>query len=519
MSEMNPYDDVPYQSKPVPYASAERLEVMAVLHGLEATPVPECRVLELGCAEGGHLLPMAARHPKAQFVGVDLSARQISDAKAAAASAGLTNIRFEEADLSQLGDLGQFDYIIAHGVYSWVPGPVREAMLKLCAERLTPRGVAYLSYNAYPGWHIRGIVRDAMMFHTREMENPEQRIAQATAILRFLEENTPEDTYWHKIFEVERKHLDHPGTDAYIMHEMLSPENQPFWFEDFVAAARRNGVDYLTDAEWSGLDDSLLDDKALKFLYAEADPIKREQLRDWIVGQTFRRSLLVHPGRDPHPKVAWGHLLGLYVVGSLEAVGPVDLQSGIKVKFRSHLNPDAAHVEIGASTLKCALQLLWEDHPQGLKVEEICAKVAAKLGVADDQTLLEDLADSFLFLFGRGYLDLAVRPQPFVHRPSERPRTTQLVRWRADAGMGGIDNLRHQWCAVDPFDARLLAHCDGKHDLAQLIDAVVADLSVGRLAVNVQGGGGIEAERLRALVADRIPQRLSILARGTVFDG
>ena len=93
---------------------------------------------------------------------------------------GLTNIQLLDMDIMDFSEAhGQFDYVIAHGVYSWVPNAVQERLLAICAHQLRPAGIAYVSYNTLPGWRMRSVVRDAMTYHTRGIAEPAKRVAQA----------------------------------------------------------------------------------------------------------------------------------------------------------------------------------------------------------------------------------------------------------------------------------------------------------------------------------------------------
>src|SRR5262249_30408638 len=160
------YDEVPYSSKPFPQTHPDNLATVATLFGMTPPPVERCRVLELGCAAGGNLLPLAAALPGSRFVGIDLSRRQIDDGRPGREALGLRNFRLRHRSILDVGaDFGQFDYILCHGVYSWVPAPVQDKILEVCAGHLAPNGVAYVSYNTYPGWHIPGAVRAMMRYH------------------------------------------------------------------------------------------------------------------------------------------------------------------------------------------------------------------------------------------------------------------------------------------------------------------------------------------------------------------
>ena len=160
MSQPSSYDRVPYDSKPFPQTHPDRLATMASLFGLKPPLVDTAQVLELGLAGGGNLIPMAVALPDSHFVGIDLSPRQVDEGVRVVERLGLTNIELRAQDILDLGeDLGVFDYILCHGVYSWVPASVQEKILEIHARHLAPGGIGYISYNAYPGWHLRGVVR------------------------------------------------------------------------------------------------------------------------------------------------------------------------------------------------------------------------------------------------------------------------------------------------------------------------------------------------------------------------
>jgi len=151
------HEEMPYESHPFRQTHPDRLATLSVLLGLEPPPLPSCRVLELGCASGGNLLPLAVAYPHAQFAGVDVSAVQIAQGQAAVDACGLGNVRLLTRSVTDIDErLGKFDYIIAHDLYSWVPNNVQDAILNVCSRNLTEQGVAYVSYNTLPGWRVRG---------------------------------------------------------------------------------------------------------------------------------------------------------------------------------------------------------------------------------------------------------------------------------------------------------------------------------------------------------------------------
>ena len=181
------YDAVPYRRQSYACTHPDRLASLAILLGLTPAPVDRCRVLEIGCASGDNLIPMAQTLPESQFVGIDLSERQIAVGQADIRALGLPNITLRQLDLLDVNaaQFGQFDYIIAHGVYSWVPPAVRDKLLAICQDHLAPSGIAYISYNVYPGWHFVEAVRHMMLYRTRGEAEPQRRAAQARSMLDF----------------------------------------------------------------------------------------------------------------------------------------------------------------------------------------------------------------------------------------------------------------------------------------------------------------------------------------------
>src|SRR5579884_2024888 len=189
MSHASPtsYDDIPYVSNPFLQSHPDRLATIATLFGLSIIRVDRCRVLELGCASGGNLLPMAQSFPESTFIGIDYSARQIADGQKFVEKLGLKNVQLKCLSILDITpEFGSFDYIICHGVYSWVPPPVQEKILDICRRNLTPNGIAYVSYNTYPGWHMRGMIRDMMLYHASHFTEPLTKVRQARALLDFL---------------------------------------------------------------------------------------------------------------------------------------------------------------------------------------------------------------------------------------------------------------------------------------------------------------------------------------------
>jgi SAM-dependent methyltransferase len=247
VSDAEAYTSVPYPGLAFPQTHPDRLALLATLHGLESAAPETARILEVGCADGLNLVAMACHSPGIGAVGFDLVDPALG--RAAVAELGLENVRLERADLLDSRDWGEFDYVVAHGVYAWVPEPVRESLIALIARSLAPYGVAFVSYNALPGARLRTMLREMALLHAGEQVELSERVDRACELYEFLapwSEDRP-DAYGAVLAsELERlRRLPRPV----LAHDDLGARYEPVWLRDVVRHAERHGLRYLADAE------------------------------------------------------------------------------------------------------------------------------------------------------------------------------------------------------------------------------------------------------------------------------
>jgi len=267
MPEKEPFahDVVLYPGLPFSQTHPDRLATIAALYGLPAAPPGRCRVLELGCGQGGNLIPMAYVLPESTFLGLDASRSAVAKGREQIAALGLTNVNLVNVDLLDASDLGTYDYVVAHGVYSWVPPSVQERVLAIASEVLAPNGVAYVSYNALPGGHVRRATREMMLWHVRDIEEPGERMAQARGLVRFLAEAAPPRPLFSAIL---KETIDHLGKqpDAVLFHDDLSEFNESLLFVDFMERANRHRLRFLSEADYCDMAVWNADSPAGRFL-------------------------------------------------------------------------------------------------------------------------------------------------------------------------------------------------------------------------------------------------------------
>ena len=517
------YDRVPYPSVSQHRTHPDHLAVLALLHGLETAPPERCRVLELGCADGGNLLPMALEMPQSRFVGIDLSPRQIEAGRAFAAELGAANLELRAGSILDVdASWGLFDYLICHGVFSWVAPAVQEKILAVCRENLSPNGVAYVSYNTFPGWHLRRMVRDMALYHTRGVDDPEVCAARALDLVRFLAESAWGEEDAHALFlRSAREHFeeyrDRPG---YLLHEYLEETNAPLYFHEFIARAEGHGLQYLSDA-----DPHLMQIENLPAPVAErlrgfaSGRLELEQYLDFVLNRTFRRTLLCHAGVPLERTVVTERMRRLHAASGARPDAQVpDLRHGIGEGFRAERGTTFTTSHPLAKAVLVVLAGVW---PRALSFDDLLKEARQRLAAAGEgegcgEEVLADLLDS---LYWSGIVDLHLLPPACTGVAGDFPRAAPLARRQAAAGVL-ITNQRRRVVALDDPVARvLLVHLDGGRDRAALVGLLERDVREERLEIAFQGEPLGESPRLPAVLASLVEHHLRKLAEHALLVG
>jgi SAM-dependent methyltransferase len=518
------YDEIPYGNPSFAVTHPDRLAAVATLYGLRPAPVERCRVLELGCASGGNLLPLAELLPHSRFVGIDLSPGQVARGRAAIEALGLANVRLMPLDIAGVPeDFGAFDYIICHGLYSWVPADVRDKILAVCKRHLAPDGVAYVSYNTYPGWHLRAVFRDLLGFHVRPAAEPRERVARARAFVDFLDRAFPNpDSLYGQLLRREVANLK-PATDAYLFHEHLEAVNEPCYFHQFVEKAAGHGLQYLDEAEASPMPPWLTEQVRETLTRLSSDPIRQEQYLDFLSGRTFRRTLLCHDhqpvNRDPPPALlARFHLTAL---AEPVVTGQPDLASDAPLDFRT---AEGVILSTNHPLVKTALLALFGACPRSLSWDALLAEVRARLSGTPAARLLDGdgsgaLAEGLLECFRSHLIGLHLFVPPLVLGLSERPVARPVARLRAAEADPWITNLLHRVVPLGDFDRLVLRFLDGRHDRAALTEELARLAAGGAFTAVWEGQPLHDPVRLRGLLGEWLEAALGRLARSALLIG
>lgn len=488
---LNPYDEVPYGGHTVPLAHPERLALAAMKRGLSPAPPDRCRILELGCAEGGNVIPLAFHLEGCEVVGVDASAVQIEQAKEARDRLGLDNLELRHANILELGDeLGTFDYVLCHGVFSWVPEEVRAKILAICRDHLSPHGVAYVSYNCAPGWAFRSLMRRALMERVRGVTDPEERIRRVRETISWMAESPVKDTPWGQLLAAEAEGVwEH--RDAYLVHEYLSEENRPFHFREVVDLAASHGLAFLDELARATSDPRLEGAFRESFSQHVSDWVEAEELSETFLFRAFRCSLFVKadaPLGDPHPELT----ARVRLAARIEAeTTRVSLDPGVHEFFR------LAGVRISAEDpiLKAALLEIGRWWPRGLSLDEIEERVCALLevrrvlapGERPDAAKLAALRADLMSLAGYGLIDLRLREPALSAAAADRPRVSALTRWQAERAPWAT-TAHHRVVPFDAFTRLLIRSLDGARDRAELVARMREHAEKGDVSLTLEDG-------------------------------
>ena len=468
----NDYDRVAYPSMAHPQTFVDNLSVKGFLRGLNVAHPGSCRVLELGCGDGFNLAAMAALHPGSSYTGIDYAGEAITRGRAMMEDLGLKQVRLEQADIRKLDalspSLGQFDYIMAHGVYSWVPEEVREALLATLGRLLAPHGIGFVSYLALPGAHLREMVRTIIRFHTRDTDNMEDKVEQARSVLKMISDGSMMPNHYTQWITDELKNIDtHMGSSLY--HDELSSISAPLLFTDFLKHASQHGLEYLSEAECLTPVSRALSDTAREQLKPlESNRILLEQYLDFIEGRRFRQTLLCRPGLCR--ALDYTRLDELWIHCRCKRLNPDKLLTDEGTLDFEGLKK--AELRAGTPATKAAMLVLAEHREEALPFPELLKAARARL-LADKCEPAPDFDMELRMYFTRacvpGLVQFTWGPLSSAKEIPERPLAHPLARWGIAKGAPTGFSYGGSFVEVNGgLGKHLLSLLDGTRDHATL---------------------------------------------------
>lgn len=434
------YSELGYKSMPFPYTTPATLEAYAALVGVSAPNPKTARVLELGATYGGNIISQALFNPDATFVGIELSQEQVEKGNEVIANAGLTNVSLIQSDIASIGsEIGTFDYIIAHGVYSWVDDGVKDALLRLIDEHLAEDGLAYVSYNTYPGWHTMEEVRQLMMFSNRDKAqfNHKEKVLHGktigsivgSQILKYDNLKERNSKFLGALRSVMQK------DEYYVGHDHLEPNNDPVYFYQFNDHLGAHNLAYLCDADLTlsmvrSFDADIADtlDKL-----ALNDHVAQEQYLDFMLDTTFRKSIIC---KAKHAESV------TYDMGNPELVNSVPMRTIINNFTYTILFNEEALSMFENDIVRDTFQSIIKDGGQFNMIEALAIVKAANDAAKGDDASLEAAVNALYVAMAehivRGGLRFLKHPHPkayYMEGQSFVPaRFTKFVKALVESG-------------------------------------------------------------------------------------
>ncbi len=513
------YDDFPYESHPFPQTHPDRLALLGTLFGMTPESPLNCRVLELGCASGGNLIPMALQLPQSSFYGIDLSSAQITEGKELIDQLGLNNIEIEHQDIMEVSQktLGKFDYIICHGVFSWVPETVQQKILEIAGSCLSENGIAYISYNTYPGWHMRGSIRNMMQYHASNFANMRDKVNQSRALLSFLAESvSTQDNPYGQYLQRELKNLSQVN-DSYIAHEHLEGHNTPLYFHSFIESAENHDLQYLGEAEFGSMLASNFQQKVADTLKKVGrNVIQMEQYMDFLRNRMFRSTLLCHKSHKLNRNVNAQRLKELHIASPVRPVEPhLDLSPDNRQNFSM---PNKSTIGTSAPITKAALKILGDNWPASIKFTELYDQAASLAGLPETEDRSNLLATDLLTGYTSNAVELHILETDLCMEVSDNPSTSILAREQAKKSLM-VTNLRHEISKIDEPTRQLLTLLDGTRDFDDLCGSLIELVERDVLVLRQEGANLKGTDQAKPAVETFVRKTLLNLGRRALLTG
>jgi methyltransferase-like protein/SAM-dependent methyltransferase len=502
MTQVTAY--LPSANKAIRDGCPDRLHVVATLFGLSAAPPEKSRVLEIGCAEGVHLAALAVLAPGSRHLGVDLDERAVAKGTETISTLGLDNLSLECTDFRELARRSErYDYVIAHGVYSWVPRQVRDALLSVVRDLLDERGVAYVSFNALPGSHARNMVRDLVLPHVHGLTDSRERIQRAREVAKELLRLPTQPGSAFALLRAELEHFSR-ASESLVHHDYLAETNESVTVTTFVEHLEEHGLEYIADA--GTLDCSPLAGHPLASTLDAGTEGRLERLAqlDRLEMRRFRQAVVCRKGASSR-NLDFARASSLWFTSSAEPAARGAMQGTEPVRFKC---VSGLELETTVPSIKFALYELGRVWPAALRLDDLAQRAAEHLGsTLNPEELSRLLLDSAASVAVRAF---ARAPRAARTLPS-KPAATALARLEATTG-SEVTNLHHEPVKIEvAFHRALLALLDGTRSHDALSHALADAIEARHLAVP-----GIEPgarSRWEGLLGREVEAGLNRLAR------
>lgn len=546
------YDHLHYASKVHPGRHPAHFAAMAKLYAVSAPALENSSILEIGCATAQALIPLALSLPDTQFTGIDPSLSQITAGRKTCQELGIKNIKLLHCGVDEIAQQKlSFDYIICHGVFSWVSPKIQQSILSLCHTHLSANGIAYISYNTNPGWNFRKTVRDLLHCSVDRKLSPQAQIGQARQILQTFEGSIGRDYErpYSLMLSTELARI-RSESDSYLFHEFLEENNHPVFFHEFISAARAHSLKVIADAHFSRngtfrfdyLDTANVEKPNLEQLSLKAPQTKAgqedltakcsiEQFGDFVFNNSFRESLLCHDNLISSEQAQLSVLNEFYLTASYQPLSQ-DEQSRDSLSVsaeRSQANffsneevqfEDLAGRKLfpEKACLKLSLNELWQEWPRAIRLGQLLDTVEGLLAAKQIKTSLdrEALFHALLELICKDGITLFPFNPKVANSISASPKVTKFTQHQAKHS-AFVTNLKYETVCIGELERELIQFLDGTRHLPDIAQALLE--SFNKRGATLKEGGEIvtDPEQRLRLVTTLSADLLETLRRAALL--
>lgn len=520
------YDDFPYESYSFAHSRPEHIRTVGLLFGMKPPAIETARVLELGCASGGNIINFATIYPKSYTLGVDLSKVEVDQGIKRINDLGLKNIELKHMSITDIDEsYGKFDYIICHGVFSWVPSFVRDKILEISKKLLNPEGISFISYNTLPGWNMVNTIRDMMLFHSSMFKDDFNKVQQAKLFLNFVTDSLGEsDTSYIKFLKEEAVNLAQ-REDSYLRHEYLAEENKQFYFHEFIDLAKAQELNYLGESNFHAMFLGNLPTKAVEKLKDIQDIVRTEQYMDFIQNRRFRCTLLCHNNITLNRNITPESMKGFYLQCNLV---PEKLESEIEINnslenIFFYLNNDKSISVSSSSPIMKAIFYTYVDNIGNvLTAEELFNLAQKKLPKFKKQDFEQEFNAIIAKLVFSGYVKLFATKPVFVYKISKKPKVSDLALYQIKHAVGNkfwITTQINEVFAPQIHQKFVLELLDGTNSLEQLNEKILDKFISGEMTANDGDKKVTDPELLKQLAKECVDSSLELFKKNYILVG
>lgn len=489
------YNEVPYVSYPFEFNRPENLRTVGKLFGHEAPAIEKARVLELGGSDGMNLLRFASDYPESYCLGIDLSKVEIEHGQQRIKDIGLKNYDLKCVSITDLDEsYGKFDYIICHGVYSWVPDFVREGIFEVTKKLLNKNGLAFISYNVRPGWNMINSIRELMVYHASNFENVNDQISQSRLALDFISDTVKDlDTPYAKLVNQMAEDLKGKA-DNYLRHEYLADENQAFYFHKFIEDARKHDLEYMGDTDVQRMFTGNLPAEAAEKLNQINDIVRTEQYIDFIKNTQFRCTVLCHKDVKISRNIDNKIFHDFYYSGIFTADKEINEQNILskteKVSFKAN-NNEALSITTSSPELKAVFATIMENVGNPLKIEEMADMVAKKYKKIKKEDVIKEIDSVIGRILFSGYIKFYYTKPKSISTISKKPKVSDFNIYNIQKIAGNqkvwVTNQLNQMINVEDYYRHFVPLVNGENTVEDLNKKVQKLIDDKILLVQVDG--------------------------------